>query len=275
MTARDEILAAARSLTARDLEPFSPSDLIAELHQLGSTYPESTLRTYIVSVMCVDAPRNHPVRYPDLERVGHGQYRLAPTAGEAAVTDATGTGRSSSRAQERDPELQLRILRAIADAGGRSSLPLDDLEGQRELGWQLDDLVKRAYLKRTTVDGDEHVVLTRAGHRAAIHGLPDVPTARRAALEPHELELLHQLMWDAAVEVPNETRRRLTGGIKWMLEEHFGVETADGAGPQGKPRKDAFSRLEGIGAIEQIGGGAAKRTSNCWVTDPGMVQYPW
>lgn len=81
-------------------------------------------------------------------------------------------------------------------------------------------------------------------------------------------------MWDAADDV-GEDRRKHTGGIKWILKEHFRVETADGAGPHGRARKDALRRLEHIGAVEQIGGGPAKRTSNSWVTDPGMVQYPW
>lgn len=77
MTARQEILEVARDLTNRGLAPFAPIDILRELQQRGTTYSESTLRTHIVSVMCVNAPENHGTRYDDLERVALGQYRLA------------------------------------------------------------------------------------------------------------------------------------------------------------------------------------------------------
>lgn len=76
MTARQEILEAARSLTDRGLSPFSPKQVIDELQRRGAHYPESTLRTYIVSAMCINAPTNHATTYPDLRRVGRGQYEL-------------------------------------------------------------------------------------------------------------------------------------------------------------------------------------------------------
>jgi hypothetical protein len=82
MSARQEILDAANALRARGLEPFSPANLIAELRRRGSAYLESTLRTHIVSVMCVNAPSNRAVWHPDLERVGHGEYRLVHNGGE-------------------------------------------------------------------------------------------------------------------------------------------------------------------------------------------------
>jgi hypothetical protein len=75
-TARSQILEAAHSLTERGVVPFSPAQLIIELRERGSMYPDSTLRTHIVAAMCVNAPDNHAVRYPDLERVSRGQYRL-------------------------------------------------------------------------------------------------------------------------------------------------------------------------------------------------------
>lgn len=76
MTARDDVLAAARALEQRGVVPWSPADGVAEAFRQGSTYPKSTLQTHIVSRLCVDAPENHDHRWPDLERVGHGQYRL-------------------------------------------------------------------------------------------------------------------------------------------------------------------------------------------------------
>jgi hypothetical protein len=47
---------------------------VDNIDPLGSEHPESTIRTHW-SAMCVNAPPNHAVRYPDLERVGHGKYR--------------------------------------------------------------------------------------------------------------------------------------------------------------------------------------------------------
>lgn len=274
MSVRAEILTAARSLQERGVYPFSPADILQELRRAGTAYPESTIRTHVVSVMCVDAPANHAIRYPDLSRVSRGQYELAPTAGEAPEHASRRTP-ANERSQRRSRGLQREILTALEEHGGASRWPLPELGGSPELDWQLDDLVRRAYVQRVSEDEEESVRLTAAGRSAARTGLAETDLARRQPLEPFELELLHQLMWDAADAVPGELRRRYLGGIKWLLEEHFGVETKDKAGPHGKVRNDAMQRLEAIGAVERIGGGQASRTPNCWVTDPSMAQYPW
>lgn len=75
-TARQQILAAARELTVRGSVPFSPAELIGEVQRRGTSYPPATLRTHIVSTMCVNAPGYGTSRYPDLLRVARGQYRL-------------------------------------------------------------------------------------------------------------------------------------------------------------------------------------------------------
>lgn len=75
-TCREEILEAFDLLARRHgRRPFSPAEVVAEVLARGSEHRESTIRTHIVSSMCVNAPPNHAIRYPDLERVGHGQYR--------------------------------------------------------------------------------------------------------------------------------------------------------------------------------------------------------
>lgn len=75
-TCRQEVLLALSALERRlGRSAFSPAELVAEVLAQGSQHPESTIRTHIVSAMCVNAPPNHPVRYPDLERVDRGQYR--------------------------------------------------------------------------------------------------------------------------------------------------------------------------------------------------------
>lgn len=77
MTARSEILRAARALAGESVDgTFSPSEVVGLLQRWGSTYPASTIRTHVVAAMCVNAPDNHLVKYPDLERVSRGRYRL-------------------------------------------------------------------------------------------------------------------------------------------------------------------------------------------------------
>jgi Holliday junction resolvase len=80
MTARQEILEVARDLTDRGEAPFSPAQVVAELQQRGTNYRESTIRTYVVDVMCVDSTYDRATSYPDLRRVGRGRYVLADAA---------------------------------------------------------------------------------------------------------------------------------------------------------------------------------------------------
>ncbi len=85
MTVRDEVLEAARSLEQAGRVPCTPGDVVAEMGRRGTSYAESSIRTHVVSRMCPDAPPNFSARYADLERVGPGLYRLAPTAGGPLV----------------------------------------------------------------------------------------------------------------------------------------------------------------------------------------------
>jgi hypothetical protein len=76
-TARVEILDAMRSLSRRHgRRDFSPAEIIGEARLMGSEHPDSTLRTHVVSAMCINAPPNHAVRYDDLERIAPGRYAL-------------------------------------------------------------------------------------------------------------------------------------------------------------------------------------------------------
>jgi hypothetical protein len=78
VTARDEVLAAARKLTALSADgTFTPDEVVAILRREGSPYKESTIRTHVVSRMCANAPDNHAVTYRDLVRTDVGRYRLA------------------------------------------------------------------------------------------------------------------------------------------------------------------------------------------------------
>lgn len=76
MTARDDILAAIPAVCARTgHDIFTPQDVIDELERRGTRYKRSTIRTHIVSRMCVNAPDHHARTYDDLVRVADGQYR--------------------------------------------------------------------------------------------------------------------------------------------------------------------------------------------------------
>lgn len=76
VTAREEILAALPAVRARTgRETFTVQDVIDELERRGSTYKQSTIRTHVVSRMCINTPNHHARTYDDLERVADGTYR--------------------------------------------------------------------------------------------------------------------------------------------------------------------------------------------------------
>jgi len=71
MGMREEILE-----WASDGEVFGIEECVNGLRDNGTSYTSGTIRTHIISRMCKDAPMNHCVQWPDLERVGRGRYRL-------------------------------------------------------------------------------------------------------------------------------------------------------------------------------------------------------
>ncbi len=87
MSARTDVRTAAASLMQKGQTLFSPAELIAEARQGGSSYPEVTLRTHIVSSMCVNASGPSAGVYPDLVRVSRGLYRLADERDAALSKD--------------------------------------------------------------------------------------------------------------------------------------------------------------------------------------------
>ncbi|WP_435987938.1 DUF7669 domain-containing protein [Terrabacter sp. LjRoot27] len=77
MTARDEVLAAAKELSARSVDgAFTVDEVVEYLERSGSRYLPSTIRTHVTSRMCTNAPDHHAVTYRDLVRVDAGRYRL-------------------------------------------------------------------------------------------------------------------------------------------------------------------------------------------------------
>jgi hypothetical protein len=60
VTARDEVLTAARHLAARSADgTFYVADVVRHLRASGSDYAEPTIRTHVTSRMCADAPDHH------------------------------------------------------------------------------------------------------------------------------------------------------------------------------------------------------------------------
>jgi hypothetical protein len=77
MTARDEVLNAAKALSSRSPDgTFTLEEVIWELKRRGTAYKESTIRTHVTSRMCTNAPDHHGTVYADLERLDRGRYRL-------------------------------------------------------------------------------------------------------------------------------------------------------------------------------------------------------
>ncbi len=74
-TCREEILSAIDELERRHgRHDFTPAEIIQEARANGSTHAESSLRTHIVSYMCVNAPANHAHRPNELIRTSPGHY---------------------------------------------------------------------------------------------------------------------------------------------------------------------------------------------------------
>lgn len=77
MTCRDEIITCAKAIIDQQgVNEFSIADILEGMRRNGTQYADSTIRTHIVSKMCVNAPPNHDVRYADLERIDRGLYRF-------------------------------------------------------------------------------------------------------------------------------------------------------------------------------------------------------
>lgn len=82
MTCRDEILEAARALTRQSATgTFTLNEILQYLRHNGTSYKESTIRTHVCSHMCANARGNSHNTHHDLQRLGHGRYRLKTTTG--------------------------------------------------------------------------------------------------------------------------------------------------------------------------------------------------
>lgn len=75
-TGRDAVLDAFGRLERRHgRQDFRLAEVVAEVLAVSDSYKESTIRTYITSRMCGNAPDHHGSTVDDLERVDRGRYR--------------------------------------------------------------------------------------------------------------------------------------------------------------------------------------------------------
>lgn len=97
MSCRDEILDCVLAVTKRRSSgEFTVQEVLDWMRTHGTRYADSTIRTHIVSRLCVNAPPHHNVRYPDFERTARGTYRLK-TPGTAAAGRPSRMGRTLRR----------------------------------------------------------------------------------------------------------------------------------------------------------------------------------
>ena len=78
-TCREEILEAIGDLIRdSETEVFSVNDIVGAMRARGTRYQEATIRQYVTTRMCGNAPDDRGVVYSDLRRLDRGLYKLSP-----------------------------------------------------------------------------------------------------------------------------------------------------------------------------------------------------
>ncbi|CAM4160560.1 hypothetical protein [Deinococcus marmoris] len=77
MICRDEILAVARRLSRERTDgTFTAHEIVAAMRERGTHHLDTTIRRHVATEMCSNAVGPKAGKYNDLERVGHGRFRL-------------------------------------------------------------------------------------------------------------------------------------------------------------------------------------------------------
>ena len=77
MTCRDNILACAKKEIQRSgINEFTLQQIVKLMNSSGTIYKESSIRTHVSSLMCINSPNHHAMKYHDFERISHGLYKL-------------------------------------------------------------------------------------------------------------------------------------------------------------------------------------------------------
>lgn len=128
MGLREEILDALERLEKRTgQKAHRVRDIITEVHSRGVAASAVTIRTYVTSVMCADAPVHHANHTDDLRRVDRGWYQriesasavpnpLSPSVLEATPSDQSTTGNQSQEALW-EGTIQAGIVAALVHEG--------------------------------------------------------------------------------------------------------------------------------------------------------------
>lgn len=118
MTARDDILSAINSFEKRTgSDTFSVGEVLDELRHLGIPHNESTIRTHVVSHMCVNAPQHTSIPHPDLFRVSRGLYRRARPGDAAASAEIPlGSGNTSPDRKQRLADRATSLISGFTDS---------------------------------------------------------------------------------------------------------------------------------------------------------------
>lgn len=147
-TARDAVLQAFAELEQQTgRETFKLSEVCDRVREGSSDFQETTIRTYVTSVMCADAPVHHANHTDDLVRVGRGEYRRAT------------------------PTDDLEYLRAEADRRVGSSVPSAPTiqRGEPESEWFWEGNIQSAMVKRLAADNWAIVAVANTATRE--HGV--------------------------------------------------------------------------------------------------------
>jgi|NGEPerStandDraft_6_1074524.scaffolds.fasta_scaffold90754_1 hypothetical protein len=180
MGVREDLLAAAESLTDNGMALFSPAELIAKARSQGSTYSDSTLRTHIVSVMCGNAPDHHSTKYRDFERVARALYRLTsdrPGAARVATQLVSPPTRTAEPRSTPEPKVSAVAVAHDDEWFWEGNVQAAVVSHLAQQGWQI--------MRVASTSSNEHGVdieASRDGSRVMIEvkGYPGSTYARGA-----------------------------------------------------------------------------------------------
>lgn len=111
MTARDDVLAAARALHDQGNNRFTVAQVQESLVDRGVQLPEPVVELLVTSAMCLYGEGQVRVRYDDLVQVGRDRYRVAEGAGGEPIV-------SPERQLTAEEILRGRFSLAVTEAVG-------------------------------------------------------------------------------------------------------------------------------------------------------------
>lgn len=114
-TARDAVLAAFKSLerrTGRDV--FDLGEIVREVLSTTPAFRESTIRPFVTSVLCSNAPVHHPNHSDDLVRVDRGRYRRVRPSDDIRSLQSEGDRTPRPAASHRPRQSGTRSARVTA-----------------------------------------------------------------------------------------------------------------------------------------------------------------